>query len=81
MVVVLPFLVAWWRTRYGLHFQWIDVALAFAVAPQFLAFWPSPVDWKISLRSWPYLPIVGAGDKATFANAAGVTPDGEAANR
>ncbi|USX18461.1 hypothetical protein NHH82_21635 [Oxalobacteraceae bacterium OTU3REALA1] len=61
VVVVLPFLVAWWRTRYGLHFQWIDVALAFAVAPQFLAFWPSHVDWKISLRSWPYLPIVGAG--------------------
>jgi hypothetical protein len=58
-VVVLPFMVAWWRTRTGLHFQWIDVALAFAVAPQFLACWPSTVDWKISLRSWPYLLIAG----------------------
>jgi hypothetical protein len=59
-VVVLPFMVAWWRTRTGLHFQWIDVALAFAVAPQFLACWPSTVDWKISLRSWPYL-LIAAG--------------------
>ena len=59
LVVVLPFMVAWWRTRSGLHFQWLDVALAFAVAPQFLACWPSPVDWKIALRSWPYLLIAG----------------------
>jgi len=56
-VVLLPFVVACWRTRSGLHFQWIDIALAFAVAPQFLACWPSTTDWKISLRSWPYLLI------------------------
>jgi hypothetical protein len=55
--VALPFLVAAWRTRTGLHFTWLDVALAFAVAPQFLACWPSKVDWKIALRSWPYLLI------------------------
>ena len=59
VVVLLPFVVAWWRTRAGLNFQWIDLALAFAVAPQFLACWPSTVDWKISLRSWPYLLIAG----------------------
>lgn len=58
-VMLLPFMVAWWRTRTGLHFQWIDVALAFAVAPQFLACWPSTADWKISLQSWPYLLIAG----------------------
>ena len=58
-VVLLPFVVAWGRTRAGLHFQWLDVLLAFAVAPQFLACWPSAVDWKISLRSWPYLLIAG----------------------
>lgn len=58
-VAVLPFMVAWWRTRSGLDFQWIDVALAFAVAPQFLACWPSSTDWKISMRSWPYL-LIGA---------------------
>lgn len=61
VVVLLPFLVAWWRTRGGLDFQWLAVALAFAVAPQFLACWPSSTDWKISLRSWPYLVIAGAG--------------------
>jgi hypothetical protein len=59
LVVLLPFLVAWWRTRAGLHFQWLDLLLAFAVAPQFLACWPSAVDWKIALRSWPYLLIGG----------------------
>ncbi|TFW16004.1 hypothetical protein [Duganella callida] len=57
VVVLLPFAVAWWRTRSGLNFQWVDIALAFAVAPQFLAFWPSSADWKIALQSWPYLLI------------------------
>jgi hypothetical protein len=60
-VVLLPLLVAWWRTRSGLQFQWLDLALAFAVAPQFLACWPSSVDWKIALRSWPYLLIAALG--------------------
>ncbi|MFA9217463.1 MAG: hypothetical protein ACEQSK_10185, partial [Sphingomonadaceae bacterium] len=58
LVVLLPFLVAAWRTRSGLQFGSIDVALAFAVAPQFLACWPSKVDWQIALRSWPYLLIL-----------------------
>lgn len=57
LVAVLPLLVALWRTRPGWHFESIDLLLAFAVAPQFLACWPSSVDWKISLRSWPYLLI------------------------
>ena len=57
LVVLLPFLVAAWRTRSGLQFQWLDLVLAFAVAPQFLACWPSKLDWKIALRSWPYLLI------------------------
>jgi hypothetical protein len=60
LVVLVPLAVAWWRTRSGLDFQWIDVALAFAVAPQFLACWPSATDWKLSLRSWPYLLIAAA---------------------
>ena len=60
LVVLLPFLVAAWRTRGGWHFEWLDLLLAFFIAPQFLACWPSPVDWKIALRSWPYLPIVAA---------------------
>lgn len=60
LVVLLPWMVAAWRTRPGWHFQWLDLALAFAVAPQFLACWPSKVDWKIALRSWPYLLILAA---------------------
>lgn len=57
LIVFLPFMVALWRTRPGWQFEPIDVMLAFAVAPQFLACWPSVVDWKIALRSWPYLLI------------------------
>ncbi|HEV7816033.1 MAG TPA: hypothetical protein VGP06_13160 [Janthinobacterium sp.] len=59
LVIVLPFLVAAWRTRPGWSFQLLDLFLAFAVAPQFLACWPSAVDWKIALRSWPY-PLIAA---------------------
>jgi len=61
LVVLLPLLVAAWRTSAGLHFQWLDLALAFAVAPQFLACWPSRPDWQIALRSWPYLLIAALG--------------------
>lgn len=60
LVALLPFLVAAWRTRGGWHFQWVDVLLAFAIAPQFLACWPSAVDWKIALRSWPFVVVAGA---------------------
>lgn len=55
LVALLPLLVALWRTGPGWRFHWLDLALAFAVAPQFLACWPSRVDWKIALRSWPVL--------------------------
>jgi len=34
--------------------------LTLVLAPQFLSFWPSPVDWKLALRSWPYLLIIAA---------------------
>jgi hypothetical protein len=64
MVALLPFMVAAWRTRDGLHFHWLDVGLAFAVAPQFLACWPSTVDWKIALKSWP---LLGLGALAWWA--------------
>ncbi|NRR31838.1 hypothetical protein HSX11_16805 [Oxalobacteraceae bacterium] len=60
LVLALPWLTARWRTHPGWQFQWLDLLLAFALAPQFLACWPSRVDWKIALKSWPYLPI-GAG--------------------
>lgn len=57
LVVAVPLLVALWRTGPGWHFEPIDALLAFGIAPQFLACWPSAVDWKIALRSWPYLLI------------------------
>jgi hypothetical protein len=41
-------------------FQPADLLLAFALAPQFLSFWRSPADWRIALRSWPYLFIIAA---------------------
>jgi hypothetical protein len=63
LVLALPLAVAWWRTRamttgavpYGVT----DLALAFLLAPQLLSFWPSPVDWRLAARSWPWLVIVG----------------------
>ena len=61
LIILIPLAVAVWRTQAGLNFQLIDVALAFVLAPQFLSFWPSWVDWKIALRSWPYLVLGVAG--------------------
>ena len=58
VIILIPLAVAWWRTRAGCSFQLIDMAIAFALAPQFLSFWPSRIDWKIALRSWPYLFII-----------------------
>jgi hypothetical protein len=58
LIIVLPFLVAYWRTEPGWRFQPVDLLIAFALAPQFLSFWPSAVDWRIALRSWPYLLII-----------------------
>jgi hypothetical protein len=61
LVLLLPIAVAWWRTRGDWHFGPLDLALTLVLAPQFLSFWPSPVDWKLSLRSWPYLVILPLG--------------------
>jgi hypothetical protein len=66
LIIALPFLVARWRTTPGWTFQAFDVAIAFALAPQFLSFWPSAADWRIALRSWPYLLVLGAGAAAVL---------------
>ena len=66
LVLVLPFAVAWWRTRHGLVFEPVDLALAFFLAPQFLSFWPSPVDWRLAARSWPWIPVLLVAGLATF---------------
>ncbi|OON63292.1 hypothetical protein B0920_07815 [Massilia sp. KIM] len=58
LVLCVPFAVAWWRTRGGWVFEPLDLALMFFLAPQFLSFWPSPVDWRLAARSWPYAPLL-----------------------
>jgi hypothetical protein len=60
LLVLLPWWIAVLRTRHGLHFTALDAGLAFLIAPQFLACWPSAADWKLSLRSWPLLLLAGA---------------------
>lgn len=57
LILALPFGVAWWRTRHGWVFEPVDLLLTFILAPQFLSFWPSPVDWRLAARSWPWIPI------------------------
>jgi hypothetical protein len=59
-IALIPLAVALWRTRAAWSFETFDIALAFLLAPQFLSFWPSPADWKIALRSWPYLLLPAA---------------------
>lgn len=58
LVLLLPFFVGWWRTRGQWAFEPPDLALMFLLAPQFLSFWPSPVDWRLARRSWPYVPML-----------------------
>lgn len=60
VLIVLPFAVAWWRTRGQWHFAAVDLLIAFLLAPQFLSFWPSGADWRIAARSWPYLVMIAA---------------------
>jgi hypothetical protein len=61
MILSIPIAVAMWRVAKPWSFHWTDMAIAFLLAPQFLSFWPSRQDWKLSLYSWPYLLLaVGA---------------------
>jgi len=60
LIILIPALVAFWRTRSGLNFEALDIALAFVLAPQFLSCMPSIADWKIALHSWPYLAFAAA---------------------
>jgi hypothetical protein len=59
-VLLLPLAVAWWRTRGAWTFGPADLVLTLLLAPQFLSFWPSPVDWRLAVRSWPWLVIIVA---------------------
>jgi hypothetical protein len=74
LVLALPLSVAWWRTH-GManagHYGPPDLALAFLLAPQLLSFWPSPVDWRLAARSWPWALIVLAATVAWWSWRAG----------
>jgi hypothetical protein len=61
LVLLVPLGVAGWRTQGAWTFGPLDLALTFLLAPQFLSFWPSPVDWRLALRSWPYLVLAAIG--------------------
>ena len=58
LILLLPLGVAAWRTRPGWHFAPLDLLLAVLLAPQYLSFWPSPVDWRLAARSWPWLLVL-----------------------
>jgi hypothetical protein len=60
LIILIPFAVAWWRTGPGWKFELVDLPIALALAPQWLSFWPSLIDWRIALRSWPYVFIIAA---------------------
>lgn len=54
-ILGLPMIVgaAWLRVRGGWQFQWVDLAIWSALAPQFSASIPSRTDLRVSLISWP----------------------------
>lgn len=53
VVMLVPVMVAAWRTQPGFEWQWRDAWIAALLAPQFLACWPSWADIKVAARSWP----------------------------
>jgi hypothetical protein len=67
LVLLVPLAAAWWRTRGAWRFGPVDLLLTFVLAPQFLSFWPSPVDWRLALRSWPWALIIIAASSALYA--------------
>lgn len=53
--------VAWLRVRHGFQLSAWDAMLWLALSQLLMAAWPSSVDWRLSLRSWPLLVIAAAG--------------------
>jgi hypothetical protein len=46
--------VAWLRNCGGFEFSGWDLVFWFALAQLLAAAWPSPTDWRLSTRSWPF---------------------------
>ena len=66
LILLLPLTVAAWRTGPGWHFAPLDLVIAVLLAPQFLSFLPSPVDWRLAARSWPWIVVLGMGGGLYF---------------
>lgn len=66
LLLLIPVAAAWFRTRGNWTFEPLDLALTLVLAPQLLSFWPSPDDWKIAARSWPYLIVIAVVVFACF---------------
>lgn len=58
LLLLIPLWVAVLRTRHNWHFEWRDIGLAFLLAPQFIACWPSAPDWKIATHSLPAIIVI-----------------------
>jgi hypothetical protein len=67
LVLLVPLAAAWWRTRGDWHFSAADLLLTLLLAPQFLSFWPSPVDWRLALRSWPWAVLAAVAGIGLYA--------------
>lgn len=66
LILLVPLTVAAWRTGPGWRFAPVDLAIAALLAPQFLSFWPSPVDWRLAARSWPWLVLLALAGAAVL---------------
>ncbi|MDD1011010.1 hypothetical protein M5G27_26420 [Pseudomonas shahriarae] len=53
-------LASWRLTQGPQHFQWVDILIWVAFAPQCLNCWPSRADWKLVLISWPLIGLLAA---------------------
>lgn len=58
LLIAMPWWVALLRTHAGWHFEVKDIVIAFLLAPQFLACWPSGADWKIAMHSMPAVILI-----------------------
>jgi hypothetical protein len=61
LILSIPVAVAAWRVAQPWSFTWVDLGVAFLLAPQFISFWPSRQDWGLAVASWPYLVLAGGG--------------------
>lgn len=54
ILIVVPIFVSKMKTSNGYSFGLEDLIISLMMAPLVLSCWPSSVDWRLSLKSWPY---------------------------